>query len=89
VTNESHRWRLRPEEAVTRTVPTSEALVEGLRGVGVHRMSREETAAWNALDEEEREEARRAIREAVLEQGGGELRDATGKLVEVVTGRVR
>jgi hypothetical protein len=37
VTNDSHRWRLRPEEAVTRTVPTSEPLVEELGGVGVHR----------------------------------------------------
>lgn len=62
-------------------IPTSEE-TRRLLGAQVHRMSRDETAAWNADDESERAEARRAIREAVRDLGGGELRDARGKLVE-------
>jgi hypothetical protein len=64
-------------------VPTTEETIRQL-GIGVHRLSREETAAWNAADESQRAEARRAMREAVRELGGGELRDHRGRLLERV-----
>ena len=58
-------------------------------GPAVHPLSREQTAAWHDLDEERRDEARGALRDAVREQGGGELRDANGTLLEVVHERLR
>src|SRR5579859_2514998 len=62
-------------------VPTSEETRRQL-GLVMHQLSRVESEAWFAADEHDHAEARRAIREAVREQGGGELRDHRGRLLE-------
>jgi hypothetical protein len=74
-----HLPRASPEQV--QLVPTAAEALRAL-GLAVHQLSAAETAAWFAQDERERAEARRAIREAVREQGGGQLRDHRGRLLE-------
>lgn len=65
-------------------VPTMDELVRLAVLPRVHRLCREEWSAWNAADEDVRAEARRAIREAVREAGGGALADPRGKTIETI-----
>ena len=83
----AQRWTLHEDAPTTMLVRTADAISQP--STAVHRLSREETAAWNEADEEARGEARAAIRDAVREQGGGELGDTRGVLLEVVVERVR
>ncbi len=65
-------------------VPTMDELVRLAVLPRVHRLSREEWSAWNARDDDARADARRAIREAAREAGGGTLVDPRGKTIETV-----
>jgi hypothetical protein len=72
--------------AHTHLVLTTEMLIAQIhQDIGdpiTHRLSREELAAWNAEDEEVREEARRAIREGAREAGIGALVDDRERVIE-------
>lgn len=77
--------RLRaPPGAQLELVPTTDELVRLAVLPRVQRLSHEEWAAWSAADEDVRAEARRAIREAVHEAGGGTLTDPRGRTIETI-----
>ena len=80
----SARLRTPPSGAQLELVPTTDELVRLAVLPRVQRLSHEEWAAWSAADEDVRAEARRTIREAVHEAGGGTLTDPRGRTIETV-----